>query len=211
MSRKRLNFIVDTAALALLALLTSIGFLLRWTLPPGSGGRDGGSYRALWGLSRHDWGAVHFWLSVAVLLVLLLHVLLHWGWLLAMLKGRGTSPTGRRLRLAGAALFLLLLAAVVVAPLLAPTTEVARSDRALGPDHPAERAIAARTIRGSMSLRELAEHAGRSLPQVRHELGLPPDVPASARLGRLQRAGHLKLAAVRARYADPAAHADHAE
>jgi hypothetical protein len=75
MKRNTLNFIVD-AALALVVLgLIATGLLIRFVLPPGSGSR-----RVLLGLCRHDWGDIHFWISFAGGVLLLVHLALHWQW-----------------------------------------------------------------------------------------------------------------------------------
>src|SRR4051794_18528135 len=58
MNRTTLNFVVDTAAFVGFVLLTTTGVLMHYLLPPGSGHRT-----TIWGLDRHDWGQVHFWIS----------------------------------------------------------------------------------------------------------------------------------------------------
>ena len=37
----------------------------------------------LWGLSRHDYGNIHFKLALAVIPLMLLHIILHWSWVCA--------------------------------------------------------------------------------------------------------------------------------
>lgn len=93
MRRQILNFVIDTAALLVVLAMVATGFLLKWVLPPGSRGGQG---LQLWGLTRHEWGDVHFWLAVALLLLALVHVALHWAWVCALV-GRwvgGSSPSG---------------------------------------------------------------------------------------------------------------------
>ncbi|HMB04500.1 MAG TPA: DUF4405 domain-containing protein, partial [Isosphaeraceae bacterium] len=75
MSPPTRNFLVDSLAFAGFVLLTATGILLHYLLPPGSGHR-----MTIWGLDRHDWGRVHFWISVAFLGSLALHLVLHWKW-----------------------------------------------------------------------------------------------------------------------------------
>ncbi len=53
------------------------GFLLAYRLPPGS--RGGHGLSAL-GMSRHEWGDVHQWVSIAFLILVLVHMALHWRW-----------------------------------------------------------------------------------------------------------------------------------
>jgi hypothetical protein len=90
MKRTTLNFVVDSIGLVNLLLLAATGTILRWVLPPGSGGGYGRGFRGgrpageagEWlGLRRHDWGNVHFTLATLFLCVILLHIVLHWTWI----------------------------------------------------------------------------------------------------------------------------------
>jgi len=58
--------------------MAGTGLLLAFRLPPGSRGGQGLS---AWGLSRHEWGDFHAWLSYAFLALILTHLALHWRWL----------------------------------------------------------------------------------------------------------------------------------
>ena len=113
MNRTTLNFVVDTAAFVGFVLLTTTGVLMHYLLPPGSG-----HHTTIWGLDRHDWGQVHFWISAVFLGSLALHLCLHWRWVTALVRGRprqgGTQP-GMRVALALVALIALL--ALALAPL----------------------------------------------------------------------------------------------
>lgn len=77
--------------LLFVALMTT-GAILRWVLPPGSGGggreemgrgfRGGrGPAATLLDWSRHEWGDFHFWIAVALGVGVLIHLLLHVGWI----------------------------------------------------------------------------------------------------------------------------------
>ncbi len=87
-----LNLAVDLICLVDLLLLGATGAILRWVLPPGSGGGHGsaGGFRGgrgpvevkdLLGLGRHDWGDVHFVLALLFVLLILVHIVLHWTWI----------------------------------------------------------------------------------------------------------------------------------
>jgi len=119
MRRPTVNLIVDLLAFSAFVFLTTSGVLLRYVLPPGSG-----RFTTLWGLGRHDWGAVHFWIAVVFLALLALHLVLHGRWLLATVRGRASQ--GARLRLALAIVGALALLALAVAPLVSPIERVQR-------------------------------------------------------------------------------------
>lgn len=102
MRRHRINYIVDGVFFLLFIVLGLTGILLEYVLPPGSGqGRS-----RVWGLTRHDWGDVHFWVAVAAGAALLIHLALHWAWVWSssaqFLGGQGwLGRLGRSGRFAG--------------------------------------------------------------------------------------------------------------
>jgi hypothetical protein len=91
MRRTTLNFTLDLLGFVDLLLLAATGAILKWVLPPGSGGGQGHGFRGgrgpveevrtLLGLGRHDWGAVHFILALLFLALMLVHLCLHWTWI----------------------------------------------------------------------------------------------------------------------------------
>jgi hypothetical protein len=73
MSRTGFNALVDAVAYAGFTVLATTGIMLRYQMPPGSGGLHGmgngvgGDSRPVtivWGLSRHEWGSVHYWIAM---------------------------------------------------------------------------------------------------------------------------------------------------
>jgi hypothetical protein len=113
MHRPTLNFLIDAAAFVAFAFLTTTGVLTRYVLPPGSG-----RYATLWGLNRHGWGDLHFWVAVVLLGVLALHLVLHWRWILCIVRGQRSEGSGARVALGLIGLIGLL--GLAAAPLLAP-------------------------------------------------------------------------------------------
>lgn len=83
MQRTLLNLIIDLASGFLFCALIATGYLLRFPLPPGTN-----KVLSLWGLSRHQWGEVHFWISTVLVSVLVVHVILHWQWLVTVIRQR---------------------------------------------------------------------------------------------------------------------------
>ena len=55
-----MNLLVDTVAAARLTAMVGTGYILWFALPPGTN-----RTHSLWGLLRHQFGAVHFWISVS--------------------------------------------------------------------------------------------------------------------------------------------------
>jgi len=199
-TRKMLNATVDGAALAGFVLLVATGLLVRYTLPPGSGGRvpmgggHGGAQREVGlvlGMTRHEWGDVHFWISVVLLAVLAVHVVLHWKWVASVVRGQPRpegAGTGARVVVGGVALVALVVVALL--PLALEPERVPRS--ALG-----DAASVVGEIRGADTFGHAARIAGVPAPVLAQRLGVPADTAPDARLGQLARAHGLTIQDVR--------------
>ena len=134
-NKPTLNLIIDIAGFVCAVFLIVTGFLLEYTLPPGSGrlGTEGfgpapgGLQRPillLWGLSRHEWGNIHYWIAVSLMALLSLHLVLHWRWIAAMVKGKPKEGSG--IRVALGILGLAALLALALAPFLSSTAHMPR-------------------------------------------------------------------------------------
>lgn len=90
------NFIVDLAGFIDLLGLIFTGVVIKYILPPGSGGGHGYGYRGgrgpsegareLWSMTRHEWGDIHFYMSVVFVALILIHLALHWTWIKCCFK-----------------------------------------------------------------------------------------------------------------------------
>jgi hypothetical protein len=72
--------------MALLGLFQAVsGFVLWWVLPRGGyqGGR-GSDGTFLW--TRDSWINFHDWTAVALVIIVLVHVILHWRWIVWMTR-----------------------------------------------------------------------------------------------------------------------------
>lgn len=196
MKRNTVNFVIDAIGYAGFVFLATTGVLIRYVLPPGSG-----HHTTLWGLDRHEWGGVHFWIAVVFLAVLALHVILHWRWIVCVIRGRPREGSGMRLGLGlvGA----LAIVAVALAPLGGPVERAAPSggraavhgadgaydggDRAGGEHAASGHGEGEHAVRGRMSLREVAQATGVPVADLIRRLGLPPDAPRDVGVARLGR------------------------
>lgn len=188
MKRSHLNFVVDSVAFGAFIFLVATGVIMEFLLPAGSG-----HWTTLWGLDRHGWGSIHFWMSVAFLAALAVHVYLHWKWIVAVMKGRPREGSGVRV---GLGVFgLLALLAIAVAPLVSPVerTGAARSSVAPRWDLSEE----SEAILGSMTLGDVVESTGLTIDYLAAELGLPASATSEDRLGVLARENGFSVADVR--------------
>lgn len=81
MKKSKLNLIIDALLLLALAVITGIGLLMKTVLVPGYMRREiyGSNVELFfWGLGRHQWGAIHFIISIVFIVLVVLHIVLHW-------------------------------------------------------------------------------------------------------------------------------------
>ena len=203
MSKNKVHLLVDLLAYFAMAGLASTGLILWKVLPPGTGGRHGETALTLLGMTRHEWGDIHFYLALSLLGLTVLHVALHWKW---VRNTFGSLFRSRARRKAGAgpagSLALLVLglvaAGIIAAPFALPTRErpgtkdgERRGQRAKAvaeesrPAHEEDKGGGPR-ISGRLTLAEAAEAAGVGTARLAAELGLPETTPPAARLGRLR-------------------------
>jgi len=94
MKRATLNFIVDLISFCNLLGLAFTGSIMKWILPPGTGGygrgfrggRGAEEIKYLWSMTRHEWGAVHFYLAILFVALMVVHIILHWTWIKCYFK-----------------------------------------------------------------------------------------------------------------------------
>jgi hypothetical protein len=101
MKRSTINFIVDLISFIDLLCLIITGFIIKYILPPGSGGGYGRGFRggrgpnqevkALWSMTRHEWGDIHFYLAAGFVILMLVHLILHWTWIKCYFKSIFTT------------------------------------------------------------------------------------------------------------------------
>ena len=208
MKRTNVNFLVDALALVALVFLAATGAVIRYVLPAGSG-----NTRALWGLDRHGWGHVHFWIAIAFCVAMVVHLVLHWGWITCVVRWDTRGRSKGRAVLALIAMIALL--ALAAAPFFGTVEEIEegrrggrgreRDDRAAEQDGgsveyeggDAEHRGEDHTIHGSMTLRDVQELTGVPVDHIITTLRLPADVPRDERLGRLRRSYGFEIDDVR--------------
>jgi hypothetical protein len=175
MNRSTTNFIVDAVAFAEMAILGATGALIRYVVPPGSG-----HFSRLWGMDRHEWGHIHFWIAVVLLCTIALHFVLHWQWIISMIRGRAGSRSAMRMSLA--VIGLLALVGLMTSPFLGQVQQTSEPPRKMQSDE--HQTI---EINGSITLHDVEQQTGVSATVILKELGLPIDLPTDARLGRLRK------------------------
>jgi hypothetical protein len=102
MRRATVNFIIDLVGFISLVGIVATGYIMKYVLPPGTGGRGqraqggqgGGQIRDLWSMTRHEWGSVHYYLALLFLVLMVVHIVMHWDWIKAYVKSYYGSRRG---------------------------------------------------------------------------------------------------------------------
>ena len=83
---------IDVIAFIGFVFVVSTGVLMRYVLPPGSGRSI-----EIFGMNRHEWGDIHFYITLIFLIILSIHLLLHWKFIRNILFGRLKEAGSMRL------------------------------------------------------------------------------------------------------------------
>lgn len=83
MEKAKLNYIVD-ALMTISFIITAItGVVIFLVMPSGV---PQGRYQVFLGIQKHYWTAWHNWSGIIMLVLVLLHLVLHWRWIVCMTK-----------------------------------------------------------------------------------------------------------------------------
>nr|VFJ87843.1 MAG: protein of unknown function (DUF4405) [Candidatus Kentron sp. H]VFJ89555.1 MAG: protein of unknown function (DUF4405) [Candidatus Kentron sp. H]VFJ96250.1 MAG: protein of unknown function (DUF4405) [Candidatus Kentron sp. H] len=192
MKRSTFNFIIDAIAFGGFVFLVVTGILIRYALPHGRG-RSG----VIWGMDRHQWGDLHFWIALALLAIVAFHLFLHWRWVVTMVVGKVRQ--GWDWRALSGVVGLVGFLGLAFAPLMSGVMNGVERVQRAPPPHPyAEKSGHESEIRGSMTLREVEDSSGIPVSDLIRRLGLPPETAPDTRLRELRRTHGLSMNRVRA-------------
>lgn len=85
MKRLRTNIIIDLVMLLTMALLSLSGWVIKIIMPSRGGMHHRGGHfvghsvgHEVLGLTRHTWREIHLWAGIAIIVLLIIHIVLHW-------------------------------------------------------------------------------------------------------------------------------------
>ena len=113
--------VLDFLSFVALTLMLSTGIFLKSTLPPRSGGNE------VWGLSRHEWGDLHFYLSVFFLLLMSAHLATHVKFIKNAIMGKVSAEKYYRIVIGIFGVIALIVLAF--APVVSSVTEVKKGQQ----------------------------------------------------------------------------------
>lgn len=84
----RINFTLNTLVFVGFFLANLTGLVIWLLLPQGGyqGGRNAAFQKLFLGLERGVWGEWHLWSGIILIVILTVHILNHWRWILCMVK-----------------------------------------------------------------------------------------------------------------------------
>ena len=112
MNKANLIKLIDLLSFIGLSALISTGALIKFSLPPKSGAAT------IWGLTRHEFGDIHFYISVFFLIIITIHLFLHLKFIKAAIIGKVSREIGYRITVGFIGLVVLVL--FLFSPFISP-------------------------------------------------------------------------------------------
>ncbi len=110
--KKDLKYFTDVLMFIVLTSIAIIGLLMAFVIPSG---RQAAESKYFLGLHPHDWGDIHFYLSLFFLVLLAIHLWLNWTWIVQTTRSYAGDYWKKALvAMAGAWLIVLFVAWLVV-------------------------------------------------------------------------------------------------
>ena len=108
MSQRQLIHYIDFLSFLFLLAMIVTGILIEFSLPPRSGASE------IWGLTRHQWGDVHYYCSLVFVALISVHLVIHRKYIRTAIVGKASTEQTYRIAIGFAgmvalALFLYLL------------------------------------------------------------------------------------------------------
>ncbi|HDJ22934.1 MAG TPA: DUF4405 domain-containing protein [Candidatus Aminicenantes bacterium] len=79
MSRTDWKYLIDSLMFVCIVGIVIIGFLMGLVIPEGPAATESSKY--FLGLHRHQWGNIHFYLSIVFVSLVIVHLILSWSWI----------------------------------------------------------------------------------------------------------------------------------
>ena len=188
MKRNTLNFWIDFIGFLVMSGLIWTGLLIHYVLPPGTGGQHSGRELTLWGLGRHDYGDIHFYMALVLIGLMVIHVWLHWSWVCGTVnKLLGTKAAGNTRRAVYGVGVLAVMVVLICGSLLWIRSQVNPASKTVKQENIEHQSGSITHISGQTTLVQAAEIYGISTEELILKLQLPAEVDVNERLGRLKR------------------------
>ena len=210
MKKSDWQYLVDTLLFLSVVGIALIGFLMGFVIPKGPAAPESTKY--FLGLHRHQWSNIHFYLSLAFVVFVIIHILLSWKWI----KNKSRQIFKKKWNIAlistAAASVLLIFLFWAFYPRIPGAYQeygVRSWERAGQQAKSDEKALPAEekifyedgsvyiVVTGQTTLKQAEKATGIPAKTIAAELGLPSNVPPDDTLGRLRKKYGFSLLDVR--------------
>lgn len=189
------QYLVNTLLFICMVGIILIGLLLGLVIPEGPSTPESSKY--FLNLHRHQWGNIHFYLSLAFILLIIIHLTLDWKWIKA--RAKKLFNTGWKTALLTTAGISILLLFVIW--LFYPKEPGAYEGYGTGRGRTEAVQTADDqdfiTVTGQMTLEELEKTINIPAQRITEALGLPAKVSRKETIGRLRKKHGFSLVDVR--------------
>ena len=83
MGKSKINYLIDLLMLISFVINSITGLIIFFFLPTGV---KRGSYQVFLGIIKQNWVDVHNWSGLLLILLVAIHLILHWKWIVSMTK-----------------------------------------------------------------------------------------------------------------------------
>ena len=83
MNKPKINYIVDFLALVSFAVTALSGLAIKFFMPSGV---KQGRLQEFLGIQKSVWSEIHDWFGILLIIFVLIHLILHWNWIICMTK-----------------------------------------------------------------------------------------------------------------------------
>ena len=83
MGKSKINYFIDILMLIFFIINSITGLITFFFLPAGI---KRGAYQEFSGIIKQNWVDVHNWSGLLLLLLVVIHLILHWKWIVSMTK-----------------------------------------------------------------------------------------------------------------------------
>lgn len=84
MNKMKTNYIIDFLAFVSFVITAVSGLAIKFFMP--SGVRQG-RFQEFLGIQKGAWSQIHDWSGIILIIFVIIHLILHWDWIVCMTKG----------------------------------------------------------------------------------------------------------------------------
>jgi hypothetical protein len=194
------QYLVDTLLFLCIVGIIFIGFLMGLVLPKGPAAPESAKY--FLGLHRHQWGNIHFYLSIAFSALIIIHLIFSWKWIKGKSRQIFKKGWSSMLIVTAVASILVLTIFWALYPRYPGTYEDygVRAGAKAKEHNPAnerfpvheetiflEDGTVAIVITGQTTLKQVADATGIPIKEIAAELSLPAKISPNESFGRLRK------------------------